>query len=367
MGELSLFQAIQVNNLVWLANTCILLGLAAYSRRRTTHDVVLEFGVMIEMLMSSILSLLLWISAPTFKGDSCTSSTPFIWFWVQLSATKGVRWVNVTAISIVLFLYTAFSIMEVRTRIQKAKKGILPTTIPKQTPIPMPAPGIPACSQPTNTSINHGVLSPPVIHVSQASRPASRILESRPMTEMPDEMSELELQQLSRATTSTNNTIVENRLQPKVSHSSLAPPGSPGSGSPGRTSPYTLANSSQSIRSDVSAHTADTSFTRARRSNTVATATARRPTISVPPSSAPIYVRRGRRNIWRHGDKSGTNNAMFWSVSFFVTLTWTYFVSCNELLVRRYTGGSDDSNRWSFGQVPSTFVSYASFAYCLYI
>ncbi|KAF8216071.1 hypothetical protein K438DRAFT_624365 [Mycena galopus ATCC 62051] len=69
-GQLTLYQALQVSNLVWLANFGTFVALASYSRQkaashkkpdaRTDADYNVKFGAMIQTLFSMALTIYMW-------------------------------------------------------------------------------------------------------------------------------------------------------------------------------------------------------------------------------------------------------------------------------------------------------------------
>jgi hypothetical protein len=125
--RLSLFQAIQVSNLVWMANICIVIGLASYSRRRpkklTQRDVLVQISAGVEILMSVILSFVLWGTSPRFGNDQCAEITPFLLLKWNIGATTARgRGLNCALIGVFFCIYAFIAVDELRRRWRERKE-----------------------------------------------------------------------------------------------------------------------------------------------------------------------------------------------------------------------------------------------------
>lgn len=149
--SLTLFQAVQVNNLVWMANFCIVIGLASYSRGRRIleHDFLVQIGAMIEMYLSIVLTFLLWTAAPQFNSDPCAPQTPFVFFWRSFAAVRTGRHINLAFVSLVTIGYTYVTYTELRARWEARNKC---DAVRAQSP---PLQHITAESEPSETEEEH--------------------------------------------------------------------------------------------------------------------------------------------------------------------------------------------------------------------
>ncbi len=112
-----------------MANVCIVLGLASYSRRRssklTQRDFLVQLSAMLQIILSGTLSLVLWIRSPHFKGDPCAKQTPFLLFFKDVGATKRAgRIVSVAVVALFCLLYFWITIRELRRRYKSRKTDL---------------------------------------------------------------------------------------------------------------------------------------------------------------------------------------------------------------------------------------------------
>ncbi|KAF8078912.1 hypothetical protein FPV67DRAFT_1663581 [Lyophyllum atratum] len=143
---LTLFQALQVSNLVWLANFGTFFALASYSRQkaasrkdsnsRRAFDYRVKFGAMAQSLVSMALTLYMWASARTF-GDlpQCSHLVRYIFFVIEVRATEVGRIVGLVITSILTTVYLLITLQELqsyRRSYNDKQKGrpILPTQSP---------------------------------------------------------------------------------------------------------------------------------------------------------------------------------------------------------------------------------------------
>jgi hypothetical protein len=125
-NQLSLFQALQVSNLVWLANFGTFLALASYSRRKSRSkskgskgklakpENYVKFGAMFQTLLSMILTEWLWGNASTF-GSQCSTNLQYVLFVVKVNALGGGRIVALTLTSLLIAGYIAVTYHELRS------------------------------------------------------------------------------------------------------------------------------------------------------------------------------------------------------------------------------------------------------------
>ncbi|GLB35873.1 hypothetical protein LshimejAT787_0301610 [Lyophyllum shimeji] len=134
---LTLFQALQVSNLVWLANFGTFFALASYSRQkaasrkdtsfRRAFDYRVKFGAMAQSLVSLALTLYMWASAKQFgKLSECSHLVNYIFFVIEVRATEVGRTLSLVITSILTASYLMISLQELRSYrrsyLQKQKK-----------------------------------------------------------------------------------------------------------------------------------------------------------------------------------------------------------------------------------------------------
>ncbi|KAJ6519972.1 hypothetical protein C8R45DRAFT_42560 [Mycena sanguinolenta] len=123
-GQLTLFQALQVSNLVWLANFGTFVALASYSRQKASHkenihvgaDYNVKFGAMIQTLFSMALTIYMWANAPTFGSiPACSHLVNYMVFAVKVPALGTGRIIGLTASSILTATYLLVTLHELRS------------------------------------------------------------------------------------------------------------------------------------------------------------------------------------------------------------------------------------------------------------
>ncbi|KAG5649843.1 hypothetical protein H0H81_001800 [Sphagnurus paluster] len=142
--QLTLFQALQVANLVWLANFGTFFALASYSRQKATSpkarrafDYKVKFGAMVQALVSMALSLYMWhvANAKTFGNLSeCSSLIKYMFFAIEAHATGAGRIAGLIMTTILTTAYIVVTLQELRTYYQNRFK----TQTMKRLPISVP-------------------------------------------------------------------------------------------------------------------------------------------------------------------------------------------------------------------------------------
>ncbi|KAJ7808254.1 hypothetical protein B0H14DRAFT_1518902 [Mycena olivaceomarginata] len=125
-GQLTLFQALQVSNLVWLANFGTFVALASYSRQKAARpketnirvgpDYNVKFGAMIQTLFSMALTIYMWSNAATFGSTpECSHLINYMVFAVRLPALGAGRIIGLTASSLLTAAYLLITLHELRS------------------------------------------------------------------------------------------------------------------------------------------------------------------------------------------------------------------------------------------------------------
>ncbi|RDB29193.1 hypothetical protein Hypma_015823 [Hypsizygus marmoreus] len=156
--HLTLFQALQVSNLVWLANFGTFFALASYSRQkaasnghknsRRAFDYKVKFGAMTQTLLSMALTLYMWASAETFGNLSeCAHLVRYMLFVIEVPAIQTGRIVGLVITTILTTLYILITLRELQSYRQSyldthRKVELLPTQTPS-TPSTVAEPIIP--------------------------------------------------------------------------------------------------------------------------------------------------------------------------------------------------------------------------------
>ncbi|KAJ3482431.1 hypothetical protein NLI96_g6979 [Meripilus lineatus] len=147
--ELSFFQALQVSNLVWMANFGSYLALASYSRHRANHeenkkmskssknantetaqktrsDDSVKFAAMLQMFFSIALTFYTWKNASTLGNqDQCTPTVKYVIF-VALPALHSGRVVALTITGILTAGYAFITAHELLSYFKKKKSPTKP-------------------------------------------------------------------------------------------------------------------------------------------------------------------------------------------------------------------------------------------------
>uniref|UniRef100_A0A8H7Y7J4 Uncharacterized protein n=1 Tax=Psilocybe cubensis TaxID=181762 RepID=A0A8H7Y7J4_PSICU len=134
--QLSFFQALQLSNLIWLANFGIFFALATYSRHKaeasdpvhesSSHvsDFKVKYGAMVQTIFSMILTLYIWIRAPTFGNQSeCSPYLKFVLFLFEVRALGAGRYIGLTMSSLLTFIYVCVAIRDIQSRRQRFELG----------------------------------------------------------------------------------------------------------------------------------------------------------------------------------------------------------------------------------------------------
>lgn len=142
-GNLSLFQALQVLNLVWLANFGSFLALASYSRRKSGHshhagkiskstknklhkpENYVKFGAMLQTLLSMVLTEWLWVHVAIFSNE-CSPDVAYILFVVKINALGSGKIVGLTLTSLLTIGYAVVTFHELRAYYRSYKQHKLP-------------------------------------------------------------------------------------------------------------------------------------------------------------------------------------------------------------------------------------------------
>ncbi|KAJ3998539.1 hypothetical protein F5050DRAFT_1805882 [Lentinula boryana] len=151
--QLTLLEALQVSNLVWLANFGIFVALASYSRhkrntrrkhggkkaksggRRLGRGHESDYGVktasMVQTLLSMALTLYMWAVPETFEPSLCFNTLNYVLFVWRIPVRHSGRIVGLTFSAILTCVYVIITLHEYwisyRKRQRKAKKtGVAP-------------------------------------------------------------------------------------------------------------------------------------------------------------------------------------------------------------------------------------------------
>ncbi|KAF7339342.1 Ketopantoate reductase-like protein [Mycena sanguinolenta] len=161
-GQLTLFQALQVSNLVWLANFGTFVALASYSRQKASHtgnvrpgvgaDYNVKFGAMIQTLFSMALTIYMWANAPSFGSiPACSHLVNYMVFAVKVPALGTGRIIGLTASSILTAAYLLITLHELRSYRRSRKDRIeCPAGVSVLSPPTYPT--IPKAASSTSTS-----------------------------------------------------------------------------------------------------------------------------------------------------------------------------------------------------------------------
>ncbi|KAG6837669.1 hypothetical protein H0H93_004945 [Arthromyces matolae] len=122
--DLTLFQALQVSNLVWLANFGTFFALASYSRqkaasrkdkdtKRRAFDYKVKVAAMLQSLLSMALTLYMWGNARDFGPMSqCSHLVKYIFFVVGVQATSVGRIISLVITSLLSAVYAIITLKE---------------------------------------------------------------------------------------------------------------------------------------------------------------------------------------------------------------------------------------------------------------
>ncbi|KAJ7727826.1 hypothetical protein DFH07DRAFT_224636 [Mycena maculata] len=141
--QLTLFQGLQVSNLVWLANFGTFVALASYSRQKAASqkephgaDYKVKFGAMVQTLFSMGLTIYMWWTADTFGSmPKCSHLINYMVFAIKVPALGAGKIIGLTASTILTIAYVVITLHELRSYRKSRKEnkdGAMPSpTHPK--------------------------------------------------------------------------------------------------------------------------------------------------------------------------------------------------------------------------------------------
>ncbi|KAJ7786474.1 hypothetical protein B0H16DRAFT_1708637 [Mycena metata] len=132
-SQLTLFQALQVSNLVWLANFGIFVSLASYSRQKAAShketnirigaDYNVKFGAMLQTLLSMALTTYMWSTADSFGSiPECSHLINYMVFAIKVPALGAGKIIGLTASSILAAAYVLITLHELRSYRKSRRK-----------------------------------------------------------------------------------------------------------------------------------------------------------------------------------------------------------------------------------------------------
>ncbi|KAF4573195.1 hypothetical protein EYR36_007705 [Pleurotus pulmonarius] len=120
VGKLSLLQALQVSNLVWLANFGTFVALASYSRQKAKSN-----KPMLQTLFSMALTLYMWITAKTFGPEAqCSILIQYVFFVIRAPALGAGRSAAITISFLLAMVYICVTAHELRSSYLKRHQGV---------------------------------------------------------------------------------------------------------------------------------------------------------------------------------------------------------------------------------------------------
>ncbi|PPQ99577.1 hypothetical protein CVT24_005364 [Panaeolus cyanescens] len=165
--EISLFQALHLSYLVWLANFAIFISLASYSRQREAQkasykDFKVKYGAMIQTLFSMGLTIYIWqvslghghaaspnlmhlrcvsrAVAPTFGNQSeCSPFIKYVLFAIEVPALRAGRYIGLIFASLLTTLYILISCYDIWSSYKRHKPSLASSHIlnePNEPPPP---------------------------------------------------------------------------------------------------------------------------------------------------------------------------------------------------------------------------------------
>ncbi|KAJ6604800.1 hypothetical protein DFH09DRAFT_322601 [Mycena vulgaris] len=125
-AQLTLFQGLQVSNLVWLANFGTFVALASYSRQKAAShkeanvrigaDYNVKFGAMMQTILSMALTIYMWSEADTFGSmPECSHLVNYMVFAIKVPALGTGKIIGLTASSILTAAYVLITLHELRS------------------------------------------------------------------------------------------------------------------------------------------------------------------------------------------------------------------------------------------------------------
>ncbi|KAK7695290.1 hypothetical protein QCA50_002480 [Cerrena zonata] len=138
-GQLSFFQALQVSNLVWMANFGTFLALASYSRHRERHEEEEEqitdkskktqaqnwvkVVAMFQMFFSMSLTFYTWSRTDVFNQDHCAQFVKYVAFFaVDFPALTSGKKLGLSATALLTFGYLLVTAHEMYSSYMRRKK-----------------------------------------------------------------------------------------------------------------------------------------------------------------------------------------------------------------------------------------------------
>ncbi|KII94080.1 hypothetical protein PLICRDRAFT_674988 [Plicaturopsis crispa FD-325 SS-3] len=123
--SLTLFQALQVSNLVWLANFGCFVSLASYSRKREKRvhnkpraeswnaDNPVRIAAMVQTLFSMSLTIYMWANAAKFScQQDCAGQVVYVFFVGDVLALRSGKIAGLTISSTLALLYLGVTVHE---------------------------------------------------------------------------------------------------------------------------------------------------------------------------------------------------------------------------------------------------------------
>ncbi|KAJ6621217.1 hypothetical protein B0H10DRAFT_1021653 [Mycena sp. CBHHK59/15] len=136
-NDLTFLEALQVSNLVWLANFGTFVALASYSRQKAAShkelnarvgpDYNVKFGAMVQTLFSMALTIYMWSTAESFGTmPQCSHLISYMVFAVKVPAIGAGKIVGLTASSFLTAAYILITLHELRSYHRSRKGSTLP-------------------------------------------------------------------------------------------------------------------------------------------------------------------------------------------------------------------------------------------------
>lgn len=133
-AQLTLFQGLQVSNLVWLANFGTFVALASYSRQKAAShkepnirigaDYKVKFGAMMQTIVSMALTIYMWSTADTFGSiPECSRRINYMIFAIKVPALGAGKIVGLTASSLLTIAYILITLHELRSYRRSRKEN----------------------------------------------------------------------------------------------------------------------------------------------------------------------------------------------------------------------------------------------------
>ncbi|TDL28337.1 hypothetical protein BD410DRAFT_216204 [Rickenella mellea] len=323
--KLSLYEAIQVSNLVWLANFGSYLALASYSRHKAFafdkkrkkakgiprgHDNFVKFGAVVQTTFSMALTLYMWATADTF-GDNpeCNHDVKYVLFGANVPALGSGRILALVCTSVISTLYFVVTGLEMYSSWRSGRWRIFRKRDRME-------------GDKDRTSL----ALPPQVEVTSMDRGASVSLESR----LTNKTSSRPTSQAHNPDLETQRASLPSRVPRKREMSIIIPETIGVESPPGQlrlsvARPSSSTSSSRRMSSASSMRSSNTMRSRRRNSQL-------------------------RRRRWLDG-----LDAMLIGIIVFQIIVFAYFIVCSELYLKRNPSDNSDSV-WGFGQILALIV-----------